>query len=370
MSALDDLRVVDLSTLFAGPQVAAILADYGADVVKVEPPSGDPLLSLGARRSGVSGPYALANRGKRLVHLDPERDREALHSLLECADVVVLNQPLPLLKRWGADPAALLARNPRAVVVTVSCYGTDGPWADRPGNGSLAEAFGGLTHLIGEPDGPPVLPSAPLGDSLAAMAGVIGVLAACWARDVKGGSGQHVDVAMYEPVISLLGSVVSSWEPTGPAPGRHGSRLPDGAPRNVYPGSDGAFLVLSAPTDPQVARLLPLLGLAPHDPRFATSEPRLEHADELDRLVADWIAERPVEDSLVILAAARLPAGRVQDLAQLLRHPQVTARGSIRTVDGVVLPGPVAQLRGTPAEQRAAPSSPVALADVLAGWRL
>src|SRR4051812_36129436 len=138
--ALDGLRVIDLSNLFAGPQVAAILADYGADVVKVEPPAGDPLQHLGARRNGRSAPYALANRGKRVVRLDFDADQDALHALLDKADVVVTNQPMSVLRGWGADPDTVLARNPRAVVVTVSCFGTDGPWADRPGNGSLSEA--------------------------------------------------------------------------------------------------------------------------------------------------------------------------------------------------------------------------------------
>jgi crotonobetainyl-CoA:carnitine CoA-transferase CaiB-like acyl-CoA transferase len=366
--ALDGLRVVDLSTLFAGPQVAAILADFGADVVKVEPPEGDPLRHLGVQRDGVSAQYALANRGKRLVHVDPDREPHTLHSLLDRAHVVVSNQPERLLSRWGADPTSVLRRNPSAIVTTVSCYGSDGPWGGRPGGGTLAEAFGGLTHVTGEPGGPPILPSAPAGDSLVALAGVVGVLAACWSRDVKGGPGQHVDVAMYEPIIGLLGPLVAGWEPGTPPPGRHGSRLPDGAPRNVYRAGDGQFLVLSAPTNEQVQRLLPVLGLPADDERFAASERRIANADELDRLVGEWIAARPAAESLAAFGEARLPAGPVHDLAQLLVHPQVQARGSVRTVDGILLPGPLAQLRRTPAELRPAPHGAVAVNSVLAGW--
>jgi crotonobetainyl-CoA:carnitine CoA-transferase CaiB-like acyl-CoA transferase len=370
VTALDGLRVVDLSTLFAGPQVAAILADFGADVVKVEPPAGDPLRHLGVQRDGTSAPYALANRGKRLVHVDPDREAQALHALVDRADVVVSNQPQRLLRRWGADPEAILERNPHAVVATVSCYGSDGPWGGRPGGGSLAEAFGGLTHVTGDPEGPPMLPSAAVGDSLVALAGVVGVLAACWGRDVKGRAGQHVDVAMYEPIICLLGALVPAWEPGSPPPGRHGSRLPDGAPRNIYRGSNGEFLVLSAPTDAQVQRLLPLLGLAADDERFAASGQRLANADELDRLVGEWIAARPAAESLAAFDEAQLPAGPVQDLAQLLAHPQVQARGSLRDIDGLLLPGPVAQLRGTSAEQRPAPRDPVPVESVLGCWTL
>ena len=368
--ALGGLRVVDLSNLFAGPQVAAILADYGADVVKVEPPTGDPLLRLGARRGSRSAPYALANRGKRLVHLDvdDDADRGCLHELLAQADVVVTNQPLSVLRTWGADPDAVLAVNPRAVVVTVSCFGTDGPWADRPGNGSLAEAFAGLTHLTGDAEGPPLLPSVALGDSLVAMAGALGALAACWSRDVNGGAGQHVDVTMYEPIISLLGPAVAAWDPAGAPPARTGSRVPGGVPRNVYQGGDGRFLVLSATTDPQVARVLELLGLPRNDERFATSPARLRHADELDGLVADWIAERPRDEALAAFDAARLPAVPVQDLAELAAHPQVRARRSLDELDGVMVPGPIAALRGTPAERRPAPTEAVPVKDVLADW--
>jgi crotonobetainyl-CoA:carnitine CoA-transferase CaiB-like acyl-CoA transferase len=367
--ALEGLRVVDLSTLFAVPQVAAILADFGADVVKVEPPAGDPLLSLGPRRNGVSAPYALANRGKRLVHLDPDRHRAPLHALLAMADVIVSNQPLALLRRWQADPDAVLARNPRAVIVTVSAFGCDGPWAGRPGGGSLAEAFGGLTYLTGESDGPPMLPSLPLGDSLTGLAGVIGVLAACWGRDVRGAPGQHVDVAMYEPIITLLGSLVPAWTPGEPSPARHGSRLLDGAPRNVYECGDGTFVVLSAPTDAQVARLLPLLGVTGDDPRFAATGPRLANADELDRLVSAWIGQRPAADALAAFDAARLPCGPVHDLTRLFAHPQVQARASLRPVDGLLMPGPIARMSRTPAEPGPAPTVPVPVAAVLADWK-
>src|SRR5688500_10587209 len=170
-TALGGLRVVDLSTLLAGPQVSAVLADFGADVVKVEAPGGDPLLRLGAQRAGRSLPYVLANRGKRVVTVDPTTAAglDELAALTGCADVVVTNQPLELLQRWQCSPDDLLARNPSVIVVTVSCFGTDGPLADQPGNGSLAEAFAGITHLTGEADGPPILTSAALGDSLVGM---------------------------------------------------------------------------------------------------------------------------------------------------------------------------------------------------------
>jgi crotonobetainyl-CoA:carnitine CoA-transferase CaiB-like acyl-CoA transferase len=213
--ALAGLRVVDLSTLLAAPQVGALLADLGADVVKVEPPAGDPLQALGLQRGGRSVPYRLANRGKRRVVVDPDTDagRDVLAELTARAGVVVMNQPRALLERWWCTPEQIADRNPAAVVVTVSCYGTSGPWADRPGNGSLAEAFAGLTNLTGDTDGPPMLGSVALGDTLVALAGAFGALAACWHRDAGGGTGQHVDVSMYEPIVALLGPGVVAWSP-------------------------------------------------------------------------------------------------------------------------------------------------------------
>ena len=368
MTALTGLRVVDLSNLLAAPQVSAILADLGADVVKVEPLTGDPLAGLGIRRGATTAPYLLANRGKRLVRLDLEADQAELHRLLDVADVVVANQPRTVLRRWGAEPDAILARNPRAVVVSVTCYGTDGPWADKVGNGSLAESFAGLTHLTGEADGPPLLPSVALGDSLVAMTGALATLAACWSRDAAGGTGQHVDVTQYEPILALLGPAVAAWDPAGAPPSRTGSRVPGGVPRNVYVGSDGRYLVLSATTDAQVARTLEVLGIPEAVDRFGRSADRLARADELDGIVADWIAARPRDEALAAFDDARLPVVAVQDLAEVAAHPQVQARGSLVEVDGVVLPNAVAGLRGTPATLRPAPTEAIAVDEVLAGW--
>jgi crotonobetainyl-CoA:carnitine CoA-transferase CaiB-like acyl-CoA transferase len=376
-AALAGLRVVDLSTLMAAPQVAALLADLGADVVKVEPPAGDPLQGLGVQRGGRSAPYCLANRGKRRVVVDPDTDAglAALAQLTTHADVVVSNQPRPLLERWDCTPEAIAARNPGAVVVTVSCYGTTGPWADRPGNGSLAEAFAGLTNLTGETDGPPMLGSVALGDTLVALAGAFGAIAACWHRDVRGGAGQHVDVSMYEPIVALLGPAVAAWAPGEAPPVRTGSRVPGGVPRNVYRAADDRFVVLSGTTDAQVARVLAVIGRdTPEDhERYGKSVARLARNDELDGLVADWIAAHPRAEVLAAFDGARVPITPVNDLAELAAHPQVIARGSLAEIadpvaGSMTLPGPVAHLTRTPAVAGVAPLDPVALADVLAAW--
>jgi crotonobetainyl-CoA:carnitine CoA-transferase CaiB-like acyl-CoA transferase len=360
--ALDGLRVLDISTLFAAPQVAAVLGDLGADVVKVESPTGDPLRAMGAQTDGRSLMWALAARNKRSItlDLDTEAGRDLLHRLVERAGVLVENFPRSTLERWQCTYDELAARNPRLVMVSVSCYGATGPYRDRPGAGTLAEAFGGLTHMIGEADGPPMLPSVALGDTVTAMAGVIGTLAACYHRDTGGGGGQHVDVSMYEPILQLLAGTIVAYDPNGETPRRTGSRVPGGVPRNVYCSRDGHWLVVSGTTDAQVARLLPLIGRdAPDDrARFGRSAARLAAADELDGLVADWLAARDRTDVLEALLGARIPAAPVNDLADILDDPHVSERSSLVRVHdddlgSLTMPAPTPRLGATPAHVRA-----------------
>jgi crotonobetainyl-CoA:carnitine CoA-transferase CaiB-like acyl-CoA transferase len=360
--ALEGLRVLDISTLFAAPQIAAALGDLGADVVKIEPPEGDPLRAMGAQRDGRSLMWALAARNKRSItlDLDTEAGRNLLHRLVERAGVLVENFPRSTLERWHCTYDELAARNPWLVMVSVSCYGATGPYRDRPGAGTLAEAFGGLTNMTGEADGPPMLPSVALGDTITAMAGVIGTLAACYHRDAGGGRGQHVDVSMYEPILQLLAGTVVTYDPTGKAPRRTGSRVPGGVPRNVYRTGDGHWVVVSGTTDPQVARLLPMIGRdSPEDrARFGRSAARLAVADELDGLVADWIAARDRDDVIEAFLGARIPAAPVNDLPAILDDSHVAGRGSLVRVDDdelgpLTMPAPTPRLSATPGRIRA-----------------
>jgi crotonobetainyl-CoA:carnitine CoA-transferase CaiB-like acyl-CoA transferase len=360
--ALDGLRVLDISTLFAAPQIAAVLGDLGADVVKVEPPKGDPLRAMGVQRDGRSLMWALVARNKRSITLDLDTagGRDLLHRLVERADMLVENFPSSTLERWHCTYDELAARNHRLVMVSVSCYGATGPYRDRPGAGTLAEAFGGLTHMIGEADGPPMLPSVALGDTVTAMAGVIGALAACYHRDTGGGPGQHVDVSMYEPVLQLLAGAIVAYDPVGKTPRRTGSRVPGGVPRNVYRTRDGDWVAVSGTTDAQVARLLPLLGRdTPADrARFGRSAARLEAADELDGLVAHWIAAHDRTGVLDALLGARIPAAPVNDLPAILDDPHVSSRSSVLRVDddelgSLTMPAPTPRLGATPAQIRA-----------------
>jgi crotonobetainyl-CoA:carnitine CoA-transferase CaiB-like acyl-CoA transferase len=328
---LTGLRVVELATLYSAPQIGAMLADLGADVVKVEAPGGDPMRRMGVIRDGVSRTWSWVARGKRsiVLDLDATDDRATFGDLVAVADVLLENLTPAVRTRWDCTFDALAAVNPRLVVVAVSCYGLTGPYADRPGAGTLAEAFGGLTALTGEPDGPPMLASVPLGDTLTAFSGVIGALAAGWGRDRGDGLGRLVDVSMYEPVLQVLGGTIAAYDPDDP-PARTGSRVRGGAPRNVYRTRDGAYVAVSGTTDPQVARLLVLLDRdnAAERERYGRAETRLGRADELDALVAAWIAARDRDTVVDAFLGARIPIAPVNEVGAVLADPHIRARRS------------------------------------------
>lgn len=363
-TALAGLRVLDLTNLLAAPQIAATLADFGADVVKIEPPKGDPLRRIGVQRGGASPQWALVSRNKRAITLDLDRaeGRRVFGELVDRADVLIENLPAKLLARWGCQPEALHARNPRLVVVSVSCYGRTGPYAERAGAGTLAEAFAGFAHLNGEADGPPMVPSLPLGDTLSGFSGVIGTLMALYARDrAQGGSGlgQHVDVSMVEPILQLLALPLAGWDGRGPGPKRMGSRVAGGVPRNLYRAADGSFLALSGTTDAQVGRILELIGCDDERgrARFGTSSARLAAADELDGLVARFIAARPRDAALEAFHAIRIPVAPVNDLAALLDDPHLRERAAVTTLEDpaigeVKLVTPAPRLSATPGRHR------------------
>ena len=364
--ALGGTRVLDLATLLPGPMLAAMLGDLGADVVKVEAPTGDPLRVTGAVSDGHSFMWSLTNRNKRsmVADLDDPDDLAQVQRLTAVADVVVLNQPSHVLERWACTYEAIATRNPGAIVVLVSAYGADGPYADRTGTGTVLEAFGGLTHMTGESDGPPLLSSVPIGDYLGAFVGLQGVLAALYWRDARGGAGQFVDTSIYEAVLQLLGPAMAAWSPGEPPPRRTGSRIPVATPRNVYRTHDERWVVISGPTDSQVSRLLDVIGTdRAARARFADAAGRNAHADELDAAVAQWVGTRDLETVVATLVEAHVPVTEVHDTASLFIDPHVRARSSIATLDDPAfgelhIPAPAPRLRTTPLR---APSSGPAL---------
>jgi crotonobetainyl-CoA:carnitine CoA-transferase CaiB-like acyl-CoA transferase len=354
--SLAGVRVLDIATLFPAPLLAAMLGDLGADVVKVEAPEGDPLRRTGVARHGKSTAWALVGRNKRSVIVDtndPDGLR-LLHRLGAVADIVVANQPRAVLERWGCTYDELAARNPRTILVLLSGFGADGPYADRAASGTLAEAFAGLTHMIGEPDGPPMLPSVPAGDVLGALVGLSGTLAALHARGSEYGRGQVVDVSLYESVLPLLATTLAGWDRITEPPARAGSRLPSAGPRSTYRTADGRWIALSGATDAQAGRLLDLIG-AREDARerFGSAAGRVTYADDLDDLVRSWVGARNLVDAMDALERARVPASPVNDLASLLRDAHVTERGSIVELDQpaigtVLMPAAAPRLSGTP----------------------
>ena len=340
---LAGLRVLELATLYAAPQVGAMLGDLGADVVKVEPPDGDPMRRMGVTRDGVSRSWLWVGRNKRSVALDLDDDTDAatFRRLVAAADVLVENLPAALRERWSCTYDELHAHDPHLVVVSVTGYGLTGPYADRPGAGTLAEAFGGLTHMTGDADGPPMLPSVAIGDTLTAFSGVIGALAACWGRDAgEAQQGRHVDVSMYEPILHVMGGTIASYDTAGEPPSRAGSRVHGGVPRNVYRTLDDRYVAVSGTTDDQVARVLALIGRdtsADHE-RYGTSAARLRVADELDALVADWVAAHDRDTVVQQLLDARVPVAPVNDVRDVVTDPHVIARASV--TDGLAAPLP------------------------------
>ena len=333
---LAGLRVLEVATHYAAPQIGAMLGDLGADVVKIETSSGDPMRRSGVIRDGVARGWQWIGRNKRSVVLDLETDDDAatLQQLVGVADVLVENLDDKTRSRWHCTYEELAAGNERLVVVRVSCYGTNGPYAGRPGAGTLAEAFAGLSHMTGDPNGPPVLSSVPLGDTVTAFWGVIGALAACWGRDARDRTGRLVDIAMYEPVLQVLAGTIAAYDVGGESPKRTGSGVPGGAPRNVYRTGDGEWIAVSGTTDQQVARLLPLIGhdTADDRERFGTSAHRLETGEALDALVATWVASRDREEAVQALLDARIPVAPVNDIPALLADPHAIARGDIERI--------------------------------------
>lgn len=300
MGALSGVKVLDVATLFPAPLLAAVLGDFGADVVKVEPRDGDPLRAIGAV------PWAVAGRNKRSVRLDfgTTDGLELLHQLIGVADVVVLNQPRVVLERWECTDEQIAARNTRAVVVHLTAFGQSGPYADRTGNGTLAESFVGLP--IG---------TVPLGDSMAAVTGVIGVLAALYWRDARDGRGQVVDVSLFESLLPLLAPAIAGLAP------RSVRSL-----RDVFVAADGRSIAISATTDAQLERLEAVAGSN----------------------VVGWVAARPAAGAVEALVAARVPAVEVNDLPRLLADDHVVARDSVTIVDGTAIPSPTPRLSNTP----------------------
>jgi len=338
---LANLTVIDIATLGAAPQIATFFGDFGARVIKVEHPRGDGLRRL-VDRTGVALQWQLTNRNKQCVTLDltQVRGRDLLERMLARTDVLVSALSRARLARWALDPVELRTRHPRLVLVNLTAYGSDGPWGDRPGSGTLAEAMSGLAALTGPADRPPTLSPVGLGDTLGAMQGIIAALLGLYARDARrsdegGGRGGLFDVAMYEPLLALVAQRLATTARDGVDPGRNGNRFPTMAPRNVYPTADRGWVALTAGTDDLVKRLFAVIGRPEliEDPRFRDNRARVAHVDELDEIIGGWIAARTADETVRAFNAAGVSLAAVDNLKSVLRNPQFRARGSLIDVD-------------------------------------
>ena len=359
--ALQGLRVVELGTLIAGPFAARLLGEFGADVIKIEAPgSGDPLRNWRHVRDGTSLWWYAQSRNKRSVtaNLKDREGQEIVRALARRADVVIENFRPGALEKWNLGYEALARDNPGLIMIRLSGYGQTGPYRDRPGFGAIGEAMGGVRYLTGHPDRPPARAGISLGDSLAALYGVIGTLLALHHRQANGGKGQLVDVALYEAVFSLLESTLPEYGMTGFVRERSGGALPGITPSNTYRCKDGAYVVIGANGDSIFKRLMRVLGrddLAA-DPQLADNAGRTGRAEELDAAIGAWTAQHGLDEVLELLNAAEVPAGRIYSIADIARDAHYKAREMIQAVavgeEEVLLPGIVPKLSATPGEIR------------------
>ncbi len=350
--ALGGIRVVEAATLFAAPFAGMLLGDFGAEVIKLEHPRRpDPARGHGPSKDGEGLWFKSLARNKRLATLDlSKRDGADLFlRLVERSDVVLENFRPGTLERWGLGWDELSAANPRLVLARVSGFGQTGPYAQRPGFGTLAEAMSGFAALNGEPDGPPLLPPLALADGVAGLATAFAVLAALRAREASG-AGQVVDVSLVEPLLALLGPQLAAYDLLGTLQPRTGNRSSHNAPRNVYRTSDGAWVAVSASADSVAARVVRLVGrpdLAEAS-WFATGAGRVEHVEEIDEAVSRWIAERDRDTVLAAFEEAEAAIAPVYDASEIADDPQLTAVGAISDVDGVKMPSVIGRLSETP----------------------
>lgn len=326
---LEGLRVIDAATLFAGPVIASLLGDFGADVIKIEHPDGDALRKTGFTKDGVPLWWKVVARNKRCITLNLKNGSDLFKKLVATADVLIENFRPGTLEKWGLGWEVLSALNPRLVMVRVTGFGQTGPYRDRPGFGTLAEAMSGFAHITGLPDGPPTLPPFGLADGIAAHYGTFATMFALYERDAKGsGRGQFIDLSLYEPIFALLGYQPTLYDQLGVVQGRTGNRSFNNAPRNAYRTKDGRWVALSASAPSIVGRVLTLTG-GPEfaaDPRFKTAAGRVQHVEEIDRVVGGWIGRHTLVEVLKAFEESEGAVAPVYDVKQIFEDPHYQAR--------------------------------------------
>ena len=333
---LTGLRVLDVSTVYAAPIAAMLLGDFGADVIKVEHPNGDPARTHGWNREGHGLWWKVISRNKRTVTLNlgvPE-GQDLLRQLVSETDVLVENFRPGVMERWGLGPDELLALNPRLVMLRVTGFGQTGPYAGRRAFGTLMEAMSGFAHQTGPEDGPPTLPPFGLADGVAGISGALAVLIALYHRDTHDGAGQAIDLSLLEPLLGILGPGPTVYDQLGVVAGRHGNRSPNNAPRNTYLTRDGRWVAVSASVTSIAERVMRLVDRPDiaEKPWFSSAGERSRRAELLDGAVGRWIAARDLAEVLAAFEAAGAAIAPVYDIEQLINDPHVQERQTITTV--------------------------------------
>jgi crotonobetainyl-CoA:carnitine CoA-transferase CaiB-like acyl-CoA transferase len=367
---LAGLKVVELGHYIAAPFCTHILADLGAEVIKVEPPGGDPFRGWGAAVNGKSVWFSVNGRNKLCMELDLKRRKDVALKLAERADVLVENFRAGQLERLGLGPDVLHGVNPRLVIVRISGYGQDGPYRDKPAFGAIGEAKGGIRHLTAHPAGASDLPPPRCGisisDDLAGMYSAIGLLASLWQRDVAGtGRGRIVDVNLVDSVFSLMEGMLPEYAMDGRIRQPSGAALETAAPTNTYPCADGKWLCIAGNSDLIFGRLMAAIGrpeLAT-DPRYATNGDRCAHRAALDAAIAAWTRTLTAKDAEALLEAADVPCSRLYDIADCAADPHFLARKSVLGIEDPLIgrtlhPGPAIRLDGDPPESVVAWTGP------------
>ena len=359
---LDGIRVLELGQLIAGPFATKMLAEFGAEVIKIEPPgTGDPLRKWRLLHEGTSVWWASQSRNKKSVTLnlhEPE-GQDVIRRLVADTDVIVENFRPGTLEKWNLGFEALKEINPRLIMLRVSGYGQTGPYKDLPGFGVVGEAMGGLRHLSGEPDRPPVRVGISIGDSLSALHGVIGVLLALRHRDQFNGAGQMIDVALYESVFNMMESTIAEYSVFGQVRQPAGSSLPGITPSNAYRCADDKYALIAGNGDSIFKRLMSLIGRDDigTDPAFEHNDGRAKQAEYIDGVIGQWTAQHTLDQVLEQLHANRIPGGRIYDAADIASDPHYQARqmlieGELEDGTPVTLPGVLPKLSETPGDVR------------------
>ena len=334
--ALEGLKVIDAATLLAGPMIATYLGDFGADVIKVEHPRGDALRTFGWQKDGVSIWWKTASRNKRAVTMNLSRPegQELMLDLVAEADVLIENFRPGTMERWNLGPERLAERNPGLVMVRATGFGQTGPYASRPGFGTLAEAMSGVASVLGERDRPPIVPPFAMADGVAALFGTFATLAALRHRD-RGGQGQCIDLSLWEPLFAFLGPQVTAYDQTGAVEHRDGSRAYFSAPRNAYRTADDRYVAISTSAQSAADRLFVAIGRGDlvEQGRFDDTQKRIEHADELDALIAEWVAAHSLDEVLRIWGEHQVAGAPIYDVRDIIADDHAAAREMLIEVD-------------------------------------